>query len=569
MNKVLQLLPKKEINQDITKVFQELEDLKFALDQSAIVAITDTSGKILDVNDQFCKISKYSREELVGNTHRIVNSKFHTKQFFNKMWDTIRSGQIWRGDIRNKAKDGSIYWVHSTIIPLLNRYGVPDRYISIRNDITERKIYEEQVAFFAYYDELTCLPNRRKFKVDLEEKMKALKETDLGLSVIFLDLDRFKYINDTKGHSFGDYVLKTIVKRMNDQLDDIGQMYRLGGDEFTIILDSSSYKAVDQLANRLLELFHTPFTIKGEHYFLSLSMGISIFPYHGEDMDSLVKYADAAMYRAKELGGNRIEYYTNDMIDDIKKEMELEHELRKAMENEELYLVYQPKVDLANQKIVGVEALIRWKHDELGIISPAEFIPFAEKTGLIVPISEWTIRMVCKQIIKWNQVGIPPIRVAVNISPILFEEIHLASLIQNILEETEVNPTYLEIEITESVMKDPERALTTLKELKSLGLHISIDDFGTGYSSLSHLKRFPIDTLKIDRSFICEIGYSYEDDAMVKTIIDMANNLNLNVVAEGIETKEQLAFLSKHQCTQGQGYLFSPPIKSNEMKNCF
>lgn len=547
---------------------KELADLKFALDQSSIVAITDQFGKMIYVNDLFCKISQYSMSELIGKDHRIINSNYHTKLFFKQMWETIRSRQVWKGEIRNKAKDDTYYWVHTTIIPILNEQGIPERYIAIRTDITERKMYEEQVAYLAYYDELTNLPNRRKFNLDLSEKIKMIKEKDKdsGLSIIFLDLDRFKYINDTKGHTFGDYVLKTVVAQMTEQLREGAQMYRLGGDEFTIIFEYSSIQEIKNQANCLLTLFHFPITLREEDYFLSLSMGISIYPFHGREADTLVKNADLAMYRAKELGGDRVEFFKMDLLEEIKEEMSLEKELRKAVDRNEFTMVYQPKINLTTRGITGVEALIRWNHPEKGMISPVRFIPLSEKIRLIIPITEFVIRRVCEDMIKWKRDGLPTICVAINFSPTLFEDVNLANFVKEILQEFDIDPNHIKIEITESVMIHHDRVLKTLNELKSLGIHIAIDDFGTGFSSLSYLKRFPIDTIKIDRSFIREIGKSSEDDAMVKTIIDIAHNLRLTVVAEGIETEEQLDFLSKYQYIEGQGYLFSPPVTSKKIQ---
>ena len=547
---------------------KELADLKFALDQSSIVAITDQFGKMIYVNDLFCKISQYSMSELICKDHRIINSNYHTKLFFKQMWETIRSGQVWRGEIRNKAKDDTYYWVHTTIIPILNEQGIPERYIAIRTDITERKMYEEQVAYLAYYDELTNLPNRRKFNLDLSEKIKMIKEKDKdsGLSIIFLDLDRFKYINDTKGHTFGDYVLKTVVAQMTEQLREGTQMYRLGGDEFTIIFEHSSIQEIKKQANCLLTLFHFPITLGEEDYFLSLSMGISIYPFHGREADALVKNAELAMYRAKELGGDRVELFKMNLLEEIKEEMSLEKELRKAVDRNEFTMVYQPKINLTTRSVAGVEALIRWNHPEKGMISPVRFIPLAEKIGLIIPITEFVIRRVCEDMIKWKRDGLPTICVAINFSSTLFEVVNLANFVKKILQEFDMDPNHIKIEITESVMIHHDRALKTLNELKSLGIHIAIDDFGTGFSSLSYLKRFPIDTIKIDRSFIREIGKSSEDDAMVKTIIDIAHNLRLTVVAEGIETEEQLDFLSKYQYIEGQGYLFSPPVTSKKIQ---
>jgi diguanylate cyclase (GGDEF)-like protein/PAS domain S-box-containing protein len=545
-------------------IIKDLEDYKYAFDQTSIMTVTDAKGTITYVNDLFCKISKFSPSELIGKTHRVINSGHHSKQFFKKLWDTILSGEIWRGEIRSKAKDGSLFWVNCTIIPFLNNQGVPERFISIRTDITERKAYEEQVAYLAYYDELTSLPNRRKFNIDLKTKMETLQQDNGELSIIFLDLDRFKYINDTRGHTFGDYVLKTIVKFMKSELESKARLYRLGGDEFTIIYESSSYTDIQNQANRLLNLFKSPIAFGDEEFFLSLSIGISIYPYHGEDMEMLVKNADVAMYRAKETGGNRVEYYSNAISKDIQKKMSLENELRKAIKRKEFFLVYQPKINLMTRQIVGLEALIRWNHREFGLIPPSQFIPLAEKTGQIVPITENVIRSVCKDIEEWNRNGIHP-SVAINISPIMFEEMDLSEFFKTFLQTVNIDSSSLELEITESAMINPVRALRTLKKLKELGLKISIDDFGTGYSSLGHLRQFPVDTLKIDISFIRGIGNSQEDNALVKTIIDIAHNLKLNVVAEGVETNEQLNFLSKYNCTEGQGYVFFKPMTKDNI----
>lgn len=550
---------------ELSVINKQLADLKFALDQSSIVAVTDLTGNITYVNNLFCKMSKYSREELIGKSHRIINSEYHSKFFFKQMWDTIQSGQVWKGEIRNKAKDGSYYWVHSTVIPILNQQGNPEQYIAIRTDITERKLYEEQVAYLAYYDELTMLPNRRKFNLDLSEKIKNLDKSS-GLSVIFLDLDRFKYINDTKGHTFGDFVLKTVVSKMTEQLSKRSQLYRLGGDEFTIIFESPSIQEIKKEATGLLNLFHSPVTVEGEDFFFSLSVGISVYPIHGTEADTLVKNADFSMYRAKELGGNRIEFFQLDLLEKMKEQIYLELDLRKAIDKNEFSMLYQPKINLSNHNVTSIEALIRWNHPKKGLISPVQFIPIAEKTRLIGPITEIVIRMVCEDINKWRNEGIYPLRVAINFSPILFENVNLANSVKQILQEYNIDPNYIEIEITESIMINHDFALKILKELKELGIHISIDDFGTGFSSLMLLKKFPIDTLKIDRSFTNEIGKSSEDNAMVKTVIDIAHNLRLNVVAEGIETKEQFDFLYENRCAEGQGYLFSPPVTGEEIK---
>lgn len=550
-------------------ILKELSDLKYALDQSSIVAITDKYGEIINVNDLFCEISQYSKGELIGKNHRMINSGLHSKLFFKKMWDTIRSGKVWKGEIRNKAKDGTFYWVHATIIPILNLDGTPEKYISIRTDITDQKMYEEKVKYFAFFDELTDLPNRRKFNMDLSDKIEEVKVNaeESGLSVLFLDLDRFKNINDTKGHNFGDIVLKKVAEKIVECIEgSAAQLYRLGGDEFTIIFENAQEEETKELALRLLDLFSSPISIEEEEFFLSLSIGVSVFPVHGEDTETLIQKADLAMYRSKELGGNRVEVFSNELILHMSNELLLERDLRKAINSNEFTVVYQPKVNLADRTIVGVEALIRWNHPELGMISPVSFIPASEKTGLIVPISKFVFTKVCEDIAGWERENIPLFRVAINFSPFLLEEKNIVHFVKETINEFNLNPKHFEIEITENIMIKHDHALTMLNEIKSLGIHISIDDFGTGFSSLNLIKRFPIDTLKIDRSFISEIGKSSEDDAMIKTIIDIAKNLNLDVVAEGIEKEDQWDFLLKNQCIEGQGFLFSRPISSEAIK---
>lgn len=547
--------------QELANTIKELADFKFALDQSSIVAITDARGKITYANDKFCEISKFSRDELIGKDHNILNSHYHPKSFFIDMWKTIKAGKVWNGEIKNRAKDGSFYWVKTTIIPFVNETNKPYQYMAIRQDITEQKNIAEQIRYNAYHDDLTGLGNRRCLREDLNQWINENKKTNQS-ALIFLDVNRFKFINDTLGHNIGDRILQLVSKRLFIHLHEKAELYRFGGDEFIIVLKHQSKEDVIEFTREITRLFLKPFFIDKEKLYLTTSLGVSLFPKDGQDFETLVKKADSAMYLAKESGGNAVQFYTVDMYENMKKTLKMEGALRQAIDEEAFVLYYQPQIDLRSRKMIGLEALIRWEHPTLGVISPADFIPLAEETGLIIPISKWVLKTACKQNRKWQENGIAPMKVAVNISSNLFKE-DLVSIVSEVLKETRLEPCYLEIELTESVMQTPEIAKPILNELKELGVNLSIDDFGTGYSSLAYLRDFPIDSLKIDRSFVEEI--QKDNGVIVKTIIDMASHLNVGVIAEGIETEEQLAFLAQLRCYEGQGYFFSRPLPASEL----
>jgi diguanylate cyclase (GGDEF)-like protein len=446
---------------------------------------------------------------------------------------------------------------------------------SIRYAI-ERKRAEERILRIAYYDSLTNLPNRVLFQDRLKQALAYAKRYKRNVAILFLDLDNFKRINDTLEHRLGDLLLKGVAERLANYLrrtDTIARqginaldntVARLGGDEFTILLtEINSLQDAAKVAQRILNILAQPFLLDRHEVFITASIGIAIYPSDGEDVDSLLKNADTAMYHAKDQGKNNFQFYKQSMGATAFERLNLENSLRKAMEREEFIVYYQPRMDIRAGKIIGTEALVRWKHPDKGLIPPAEFIPLAEETGIILPIDEWVLKTACEQNKAWQRLGFSRTRISVsmNLSGQQFRQENLIKVVAKVLDDSKLDPHYLELEITESViMKNAETAVTMLHKLKDMGVQLSMDDFGTGYSSFSYLKRFPLDKVKIDRSFIKDISKKDQDAAIVKAIIAMAHTLKLRVIAEGVETEQQLAFLRKQGCDEMQGYLLSPPL---------
>lgn len=428
---------------------------------------------------------------------------------------------------------------------------------------------QHKIRHQAYHDALTDLPNRFLFNDHLEQTLKNAEKNSTMAAVIFIDLDRFKQINDTLGHDVGDVLLQAASETLISCLSQHDSIARMGGDEFTFILSNMTDKEdILNVAKKVLNNLSTPFNIKGHELFVSASIGISVYPEDGSDSETLIKHADVAMYEAKNQGGNQYQLYETAMSERAYDKLMLENALHKALEREEFMIYYQPRLDLETGLIMGLEALIRWRHSEKGMISPQDFIPLSEETGLIIPLSEWIIRQACSQVKTWQSLGYFDLNISVNLSKVQFQQSDFVDKVKQILNETGLSPEHLELEITESMtMHDMEIAVQQLNELRELGIKVAIDDFGTGYSSLGYMKKLPVHTIKIDRSFVMNVPNDPVDSAIISSMIGMAHELNLNVVAEGVETEEQLHFLRKKKCQEVQGFLFSPPVPSTDIEH--
>ena len=671
------------------KTSSELSAYINAIGKLALISITDDQGSIIQVNEKFCEISGYSSEELIGQDHRILNSRTHPESFFIEMWETITTGQTWHHEICNRNKSGGLYWVDSTIVPLVNTSGKIDRFLSVRVDVTARKQNdldlnerlkesnclhtvrnyleqdlnaektcqsilnclilalqfpemavamikladkqfttasyqdklpntisakiiangevcgllqvsyiqdlpfalpyeqnlittvahdlsrwfehteaEKRIIEMATHDALTGLPNRYLLQDRIEQALVHDARSQRQMAVLFIDLDHFKTINDSLGHDIGDLLLKAVAERLVICVRNEDTVARQGGDEFIVVLNSIT-ESLDaaKVAQKILDSLLRPYYIHKNELHIGGSIGISVFPNDGANAETLLKNSDVAMYHAKENGRNNYQFFTDELNKSAHERHTLGLDLRYALERNELVLYYQPVMDMPNHQLYGVEALLRWRHPEHKLIAPDKFINLAEETGLIIPIGEWVLKAVCAQIKSWHEQGYIVPKVAINLSARQFRDKELINNISRILRETGVEAKYIALEITESMLIDNiERVVETLNCLNAMGIQISIDDFGTGYSSLSYLKRFPIHTLKIDRSFVRDIVTNKNDRTIVATIIAMAHSLEMDVIAEGIETEEQLNFLMTQKCNHYQGYYFSKPVPVSEIE---
>lgn len=545
---------------------QQLLKLSTAVEQSpAAVIITDINGIIEYVNDRFVESTQYNREEVYGQNVNILRSGQTPKEQYRSLWATITSGKKWRGEFLNKKKTGDLFWEYTSISPIINEEKEITHYLAVKQDLTAKKEEEKRLMHQANYDALTNLPNRTLALDRINQAIYRAKREHACVGVMFIDLDRFKIVNDTLGHDMGDKLLVQAADRLLECVRESDTVARFGGDEFLIVmpnLESLSNSAV--LARRTLQSFMAPFIIDNRQIFVGLSIGITGYPTDGNNAQILLRNADTAMYQAKEASRNTYRFYTDEMNTKAVERMNIESKLRYALEKNELSIFYQPIMDL-NRKMIGMEVLLRWTNPELGSIPPNEFIPLSEETGLIIPIGKWMIVNACKQVKMWNdQLGMD-FRLAINVSSRQFRETDLVKTVADVLKENDFNPRLLELEITERLlMEDAPRTNAMLNALSQMGVRLSIDDFGTGYSSLSYLKKFPFNTLKIDRSFVSDVMNGDESATLTKTIISMAHSLGLEVVAEGVEVEDQLNFLKENHCDLLQGYFFSRPIPAEE-----
>ena len=529
------------------------------------IMITNDKLEIIEVNPAFTRITGYEEDEVLGENPRILSSGRHGRAFYRQMWEHLRRDGHWEGEIWNRRKNGEIYPEWLSITVARDPRSGELQYIGVFTDITRLKQSEEELAYLAHHDTLTGLPNRLMFRMRLDHALARARRDGRYVALLFIDLDRFKNLNDTLGHAFGDQILCQVAARLARVIREQDLVARLGGDEFVVLLeDLQDSEASGRVAEALIEVLRQPYTVEEREFFLSASIGISHFPVDGEQPDDLLRAADLALYQAKEEGRSTWRRHVPELSRRVQDFVDLEGSLRQALERGEFCFYYQPQVDARSRRVIGAEALIRWQHPEQGMIPPNRFLPLAEEIGLIVDIGDWVLNEACRQLVAWQQAGYGDLRVSVNLAGQQIMDPRLIAKVRDAIEEHGCPPGRLELEILESfVMRNAEESVRTLTEIRALGVGLAIDDFGSGYSSLAYLKRLPIDKLKIDQSLVFDIPDDPDDVAIAQAVIALGHSLGLTVCAEGVETLAQLQFLVGEGVDQIQGYHFSRPLPAD------
>ncbi|PXX37296.1 sensor domain-containing phosphodiesterase [Undibacterium pigrum] len=550
---------------------ESLHKLSQAVEQSSnAIVITDTAVNIEYANGTYLKNAGKQLSEVLGHKPSIMRSGKTAPDVYAEMWAQLERGESWKGELINRYADGMDHTDLAHISPIRNAQGVVTNFLSIQEDISDKKRTEERIRYLAHYDSLTGLPNRTLLDELARYALSLAERNQDALAVIFFDLDHFKDINDTLGHSLGDVMLVELARRLVSTMRENDTISRLGGDEFILLLTGVNEHKVEQVVQKLMQVVNAPFHLGEYDLNVTASMGIAIYPNDGKDLETLSRNADAAMYRAKREGRNSYRFFTQEMQERSTRHLELVNALRQALEKQQFQLHFQPQISMQTGAVLGAEALLRWYHPVLGNVSPAEFIPVAEDSGLILPIGEWVLRTAVAQWKQWQESGLPELLIAVNLSAVQFRHYDLPALVTRILQEAEMPAACLELELTEGVaMHDPQGAIAVMNNLHERGIRMSIDDFGTGYSSLSYLKKFKVYKLKIDQSFVRDITSDPEDRAIVSAVISMAKSLGLLTIAEGVETADQLEFLRQQQCDEVQGYYYSRPLPPDQFLEFF
>ncbi len=551
------------IVRDVTERRKADEQLRLAekifKSNSEGIVVTDDQTRILRVNTAFQRITGYPSHEVIGRKPSLLSSGRHDARFYSRMWKAVVQEGHWQGEIWNRRKCGDIYpeWLSLSVV--YNDDGSVSNYVGIFSDITQKKAAEDRIHYMAHHDTLTGLINRPRFNMELRDAIEHAADCQVELAVLYVDLDHFKKVNDTLGHPVGDELLKIIATRLKDMLRDTDVVCRIGGDEFIVLLrDIKKTDYVGKVAHNLINALSHPIELAQRELFVGASIGIALYPADAESADELIKNADTALFQAKQRGRHTYQFYSQDMNAAAIERLELDSKLRRALKREEYVLYYQPQLDVRTGQVVGAEALVRWQNDELGLVPPAEFIPLLEDSGLIVPVGEWILRTACRQAKAWQDAGLGNIRIAVNIAPHQFLYSDVVSTATEVLTETGLAPELLELEITEgSIMSDGESSIRRLQKLSSMGVQLAIDDFGTGYSSLAYLKRFPIDALKIDQSFVRNMHRDLDDANIATAVVSLGRSLGLRVIAEGVEEAVHLDRLRELGCDEAQGYFIS------------